>query len=200
MQMTVNQNPIEIYQSEGSKMNENQSIKECLFSLIDANKNTPDALKNIEEILIEIKEQRESLEKEKLSMFYPKQSSKDEHTQEMGLTEENNAMLFLSTPQPSQSIKSKLINSIELNKIDFASTMFQKLLPQVPDNEKKWNELKNKNLYKFNLLLAVKVIYKNFVEQKGIGIINNELEILNELESKAIEFKQNLNKFELTIN
>lgn len=181
-------------------MSKNQSIKERLFSLIDANKSTPEALQNLDEILSDIQEQRESLEKEKLKIFFPKQSSESENIQEMGLTEENNALLFLSTPQPSQAIKSKLVNAIELNKIDFASSLFQKMLPQIPDNDKKWNELKNKSLDKFNLMLAIKTIYKNFIEQKGIGIINSELELLNELESRAIEFRQNLNKFELSIN
>lgn len=198
--MTVNQNPMENYQDKDLKMNENQSIKERLFCLMDANKSTPEAIKNLDEILSEIEAQRESLEKEKLKIFFPKQSSDSANIQEMGLAEENNALLFLSTPQPSQSIKSKLINAIELNKIDFASSLFQKMLPQIPDNEKKWNELKNKSLDKFNLMLAIKTSYKNFIEQKGIGIINSELELLNELESRAIEFKQNLNKFELSIN
>ena len=161
---------------------------------------TPIVLGAIDEILLKIQEQREDLEKRKISLFYPKQSSKDERVQEMGLTEENNALLFLSTPQSSHSLKSKLINAIELNKIDFASTIFQKLLLQIPMDENKWYELKNKNSGKYNLMLAIKTLYKNFSEQRGIGLINSELEALNELETSAIEFKQKNNKVELTIN
>ncbi len=182
------------------KMNDLKSINDSLKSVINSYEIDSDCSGAIDEILLKIQEQREDLEKRKISLFYPKQSSKDERMQEMGLTEENNALLFLSTPQSSNSLKSKLINAIELNKIDFASTIFQKLLLQIPMDENKWYELKNKNLGKYNLMLAIKTLYKNFSEQRGIGLINSELEALNELETSAIEFKQKNNKVELTIN
>lgn len=181
MQMTVNQKTVKNYQSEGSKMNKNQSIIDSVFSVIDANNINPASSIFIDEILSEIHQKREALEKEKLLIFYPKQTSKDEHTQDMGLAEENNALLFLSTPQSSYSIKSKLINAIELNKIDFASTIFQKLLPQVPSDEKKWSELKYKSTDKFNIMLAVKTLYKKFTEVRGIDLIDAELIKLDEL-------------------
>jgi hypothetical protein len=176
-------------------MKDLQAIKDKLDSAVDEVENYPERVHLIDDIISEIREQKEALRRKKNSLLYPKQASDDKEIRRIGLTEESNAILFLNSPQSSTTIKNNLINALEMDKIDFASTIFQKLKPQIPVDEDKWIEIKAKSQEKFKLLLAVDLLYREFCNQRGITEIINEVVSLNKLESRAIEFKQNLNKY-----
>lgn len=176
-------------------MNDFQDLKDRLNLAIDEIESNPERVKIIDDILLEIREQKEVLKKKKNSLFYPKQSSDDKEIRRIGLTEENNAILFLSSPQSSLAIRNNLIDALEMDKIDFASTLFQKLRPQIPGDDEKWNEIKARGQEKYNLLITIELLYKEFLNQRGITEILNNIESLNKLESRAIEFKFNLNKY-----
>ncbi len=149
------------------------------------------------ELLNDLETAKTDLRKLKLNLTYPKQSNISEAINQSGLEEERNAILFLSTPQSSRSIVEKLINALELNKIDFASILFERLVPQIPKTEADWYNLDRTNPEKVQLYKSVQSMYKTFCEKRGLGLIDRELELLSQLENRISDFKQAI-KLEVT--
>lgn len=160
-------------------------FKNKLNSMIDEFKKTTDKnsdlehIKSINEILTEIQQSKDEIRRQRLKILFPKQST--EEMKPIGLAEESNALLFLNSAQTSHSIIEKLINSLELNKIDFCSVIFEKILPQAED-EAEVKSFEFKNPEKYLLLSTVKSLYQHFSEQQGLDKIDCELEQLNKLE------------------
>ena len=149
------------------------------------------------ELLNDLETAKAELRKLKLNLTYPKQSNNSEVINNNGLEEERNAILFLSTPQSSRAIIEKLINSLELNKIDFASILFERLVPQIPKTESDWYNLDRTNPEKVQLYKSIQGLYKTFCEKRGIDLIDRELELLSQLENRILDFKQAI-KLEVT--
>ena len=135
----------------------------------------------LEKIEAEIQSRISELKRNRIIALFPMQSSKDEKHNQIGLEQERNAILFLSTPQSSSSIKSKVINCLELNKVDFVSLIFEKLVPQIPRAESDWYNLDRKNPDKVRLYRFIQSVYKTFSEKRGIDLIDAELKKLDEL-------------------
>ena len=117
------------------------------------------------------------LNKQKNTISYPNISNSQTGILSKSLEGEiqvNNALLFLSTPQPPELIIESLKEAIDQNRIDFASTIFKKILIEFPKDVTSENELK-KDSEKYFLINSVKTIYDSFKEKTGLAEIENDL-------------------------
>ena len=83
--------------------------------------------------------------KQKNTISYPNLSNSQPGILSKSLEGEiqvNNALLFLSTPQPVELVIQSLKEAIEQDRIDFASTIFRKILIQLPKYGASEKELK----------------------------------------------------------
>ena len=165
------------------------------FSSIIRGIKAGDNFSGVEELLEEIATRKKILERQRLKILYPKQSSDNDNLRSVGLAEENNALLFLNSGQSSRQIKDKLINSLDLNKIEFASTIFEKILPQIPKDEKELGLLKYKSPEKYFLLSSIKALYERFSKEWGLDKIEGELNQLYKMENEIYEAKKKLEGF-----
>ncbi len=138
----------------------------------------------IDSVLKNIYADKEKLTKERLAILYPNQSSSVQHIKDNGLTQETNALLFLSSSQSSSSIVEKIANALELDKNDFASTIFDKILMQFPKTPDEESKLK-KNPKKYYLIKETKTLFDSFAEKTGLSKIETEIERFNKLVKKA---------------
>lgn len=134
---------------------------------------------------------KEKLNKQKNKIFYPNLS--DNQTGILsksleGKIDINNGYLFVNVPQPSELIIQTLNEAIEQERIDFASTIFKKILSQLPKDITSENELK-KDKEKYYLITSVKAVYDSFREKTGIDKIENEITGFEKLEKKINNFK-----------
>ena len=143
--------------------------------------NSENYFEELENIETEIHSRINELKHDRIVALFPMQSSKDEKHNQIGLEQERNAILFLSTPQSSSSIKDKVINCLELNKVDFVSLIFERLVPQIPKFESDWYNLDRTNPDKVKLYRFIQSVYKTFSEKRGIDAIDRELTKLNNL-------------------
>jgi len=142
----------------------------------------------IDSVLKNILTDKEKLTKERLAILYPNQSSSVQHLKDNGLTQETNALLFLSSSQSSSSIVEKIANALDLNKNDFASTIFDKILMQLPKTPDEEAKLK-KNPDKYYLVKETKALFDAFAEKTGLSKIETEIREFNKILKKAKRFR-----------
>ena len=155
---------------------------------------SPELENSLKSVLASLQENRERLTKERVSIFYPKQAAPNLEMNKQGFEEEKAATEFLAAPQSSRSIIEKLINSLELNKKDFASVIFGKLLQQVPKTEAEWYNLDRTNPDKVNLYRVIQGQYKIFCDRYGVNNIDRDLSLIAELEFRTKELKDKIHK------
>lgn len=145
------------------------------------NVNSENYNSDLENLLIEIDSRMNELLSDKEKRLYPKRHSEIESYKINGLLEENLALTFLSTPQPSGAIIQRILRDWELNRVDSVSILFEKVIPQIPINEAQWIELHRINTEKYDMLKQLKGIYNSFNARYGIDIIDHELKSINQL-------------------
>ena len=146
------------------------------------------SIDKIDSVLKNILTDKEKLTKERLAILYPNQSSSVQHLKDNGLTQETNALLFLSSSQSSSSIVEKIANALDLNKNDFASTIIDKILMQLPKTPDEEAKLK-KNPDKYYLVKETKALFDAFAEKTGLSKIETEIREFNKLLKKANRFR-----------
>lgn len=137
------------------------------------------------EILInDISIDKKAATKKRLSILYPGRSSASPLSKDNGLKQENNALLFLNQSQNADVIVQKLKTAIDLDEYDFSSTIFEKVLMQLPRDSTEKAKLR-KNPEKNNLLSKTKALYDTFARSTGLHEVEVKIEELHRLETKA---------------
>ena len=155
---------------------------------------TPELENSLQKVLAILQENKERLTKERVSIFYPKQAAPNLELNKIGFEEEKAATEFLAAHQSVRTITEKLINSLELNKKDFASVIFEKLLQQVPKTEAEWYNLDRTAPEKVQLYRVIKGQYKIFCDRYGVNNIDHDLKLIAEIERRAKELKDKIHK------
>lgn len=146
--------------------------------------------KKLDDLLQTVKKCIEELNRTRTVLFFPKASSEFKEINELGFLEEQTAIAFLASPQTHDAIIQKLKNSFDLGKIDYASYIFQKLLPQIPKSK---SELQTLPKDKFEFFRNLESMNKQFLNVQGITYIDQELKLITGLEKRITELKQVIN-------